>query len=94
MEPESSLLHSQVPTTSPYKMYSTVICPYVEGNICTLYGTATLFSLLSSCTVCLYKGEGVLTVMGRILKAVSHRYMVQLYGPNYVCIALLTSVRE
>jgi hypothetical protein len=61
--------------------------------VCTVYGTVTWFSLLNSCTVGLYKGESVLAVMGRILKAVSKRYMVQLYSPTYVGIVLLVAIR-
>ena len=93
MELESSLLYSQLPTTSPYTIYSTVICPYVEGSVCTINVTVTSFSLICSCIVGLYKGESVLVVMGRILKAVSKRYVVQLYSPTYVGNGLLASIR-
>jgi len=77
MDPESPLPHSQVPTTSPY----------------TIYGTVTWFALRISCTVGLREGESLLSVMGRILKAVSKRYTVQLCGPTYVGIVLLASIR-
>jgi len=57
------------------------------------YSTVTWFCLLSSCIVGLCKGESLLAVMGRILKAVSKRYTVQLYGRTYVGVVLLASVR-
>ena len=75
MEPESSLSHSQVPSTSPCTMCGKVCCPYVEGSICKTYGTFTWFALRSSLIVDLYKVESVQAVMGCILKAVSIRYM-------------------
>jgi hypothetical protein len=58
------------------------------------YSTVTFFCLLNSCIVVLYKGESVLAVMGRILKAVSKSYVVQLHGPNYIGVVLLASVRS